>query len=56
MYQHTESSARSTIQGTEQAICQVDARAVWKVEHLSNRSRGHDVTSQPVGGDLTAHP
>ena len=35
-------------------------RAVRKVsshfEYLENRSRGLDVTWQPIGGDLTAHP
>jgi len=35
-------------------------RAVRKVcshfEYLKNRSRGLDVTWQPVRGDLTAHP
>ena len=35
-------------------------RAVWKVsrhfEYLENRSSGLDVTWQPVGGDLIAHP
>jgi len=35
-------------------------RAAWKVsshfEYLANRSRGLDVTWQPVRGDLTVHP
>jgi len=35
-------------------------RAVWKVsshfEYLENRSRGLDVTWQPVRGDLTVQP
>ena len=38
----------------------LDTRPVRKVsshiEYLENRSRGLDVTWQPVSGDLTVHP
>jgi len=45
-----------------QILCSVavSTRAVRKVsdnfEYLKNRSRGLDVTWQPVRGDLTVHP
>jgi hypothetical protein len=33
-----------------------EIRASSHFEYLENRSRGRDVTWQPVRGDLTVHP
>jgi hypothetical protein len=46
--------------GQTELLYKTPTRAVWKLsshfEYLENRSRGLDVTWQPVGGDLTGHP
>jgi len=43
---------RSLLRGNTRAVQKVSSR----FEYLENRSRGLDVTWQPVRGDLTAHP